>query len=139
MSPMEPGAKMPKPSERAKAAFAKLVPDEPQVTLRPMFGNLSAFVNGNMFAGLFGEELFVRLSDSDSAAIRKHGGHDFEVMPGRAMKGYVTVPATWLAKPGPAQGWIKEALEKTRELPPKSAAKKVPAKKTDKKRASPGR
>ena len=42
--------KMPKPSEQAKAAFTKLVPDEPPITLKPMFGNLAAFVNGNMFA-----------------------------------------------------------------------------------------
>ena len=53
--------KMPKPSEQAKAAFTKLVPGDPAITLKPMFGNLAAFVNGNMFAGLFGEDLFVRL------------------------------------------------------------------------------
>src|SRR6202165_4757820 len=94
MSPMEGGA-MPKPSDNAKAAFTKLMPDGPSVTMRPMFGNLAAFVNGNMFAGLFGEGLFVRLSDDDSAKVRKQGGRDFEPMPGRAMEGYVTVPRTW--------------------------------------------
>ena len=69
MSAMERGA-MPKPSEQAKAAFAKVVPDRPTVTLRPMFGNLAAFVNGNMFAGLFGEDLFVRLPEDESANSR---------------------------------------------------------------------
>src|ERR1700720_4403647 len=91
------GMSMPKPSEDAKAAFTGLVPSEPADTLRPMFGNLSAFVNGNMFAGLFGEDLFVRLPDDDSAHVRKVGGRDFEPMPGHAMKGYVTVPNTWRA------------------------------------------
>src|ERR1700716_3368429 len=105
---------MPKPSEEAKAAFARLVPGEPTVTMRPMFGNLAAFVNGNMFAGLFGEELFVRLSDDDSAKVRKLGGRDFEPMPGRAMNGYITVPSTWHSKPEAVQGWIKIALERTR-------------------------
>jgi len=38
--------KMPRPSEDAKAAFARAVPDEPAVTIRPMFGQMSAFVNG---------------------------------------------------------------------------------------------
>jgi TfoX/Sxy family transcriptional regulator of competence genes len=130
MSPMERGAKMPKPSEEAKAAFTRLVPGAPEVTLRPMFGNLSAFVNGNMFAGLFGEDLFVRLSDADSASIRKLGGRDFEVMPGRAMKGYVTVPGTWRSKPDAAKGWIKDALENTRQMPPKAPAKKPAAKRS---------
>jgi TfoX/Sxy family transcriptional regulator of competence genes len=122
--------KMPKPSEDAKAAFSKLVPAEPAVTMRPMFGNLAAFVNGNMFAGLFGEDLFVRLPDDQSAPIRKQGGRDFEPMPGHAMSGYVTVPTTWRSKPAATQTWIAAALVFARGLPPKvPAAKKTAAKK----------
>jgi TfoX/Sxy family transcriptional regulator of competence genes len=128
---MEGGA-MPKPSEQAKAAFTKLVPAGPSVTLRPMFGNLAAFVNGNMFAGLFGEDLFVRLSDEDSAKVRKAGGRNFEPMPGRAMTGYVTVPSTWRSKPADAKAWISTALDRTRQMPPKAAKAKTAAKKTAK-------
>jgi TfoX/Sxy family transcriptional regulator of competence genes len=79
---------LPKPSEQTKAAFQKLVPPDPAVTTRPMFGNLAGFVNGNMFCGLFGEDLFVRVSDEDQAKVRKQGGRAFEPMPGRAMTGY---------------------------------------------------
>ena len=118
MSPMTSGA-MPKPSDQAKAAFSKLVPGEPAVTLKPMFGNLAAFVNGNMFAGLFGEDLFVRLPEDESAQVRKQGGRDFEPMPGRAMKGYVTVPGSWRAKPDATVVWIHRALELTRKMPAK--------------------
>ena len=126
---------MPKPSEQAKVAFSKLVPAEPAVTLKPMFGNLAAFVNGNMFAGLFGEDLFVRLPDDESANVRKQGGRDFEPMPGRAMKGYVTVPSTWRTKPDPIVPWIKRALELTRKMPAKApAAKKSAANKPAKSR-----
>ena len=122
------GMSMPKPSEDAKAAFTHLVPAEPAVTLRPMFGNLSAFVNGNMFAGLFGEDLFVRLPDDEAEAIRKQGGRSFEPMPGHAMKGYVTVPSTWRSKPSATHHFIVSALAFTRTLAPKSAAgKKAPA------------
>ena len=123
---MSPGI-MPKPSEEAKAAFTKLVPDEPAVTMRPMFGNLSAFVNGNMFAGLFGEDLFVRLPDEQSAPIRKQGGRDFEPMAGHAMKGYVTVPSTWRSQTGATKRWIAASLAFTRDLPPKVPAAKKPA------------
>jgi TfoX/Sxy family transcriptional regulator of competence genes len=123
------GGAMPKPSEQAKAAFTKLVPDEPAVTMRPMFGNLAAFVNGNMFAGLFGEDLFVRLPDEQSASIRKQGGRDFEPMPGHAMRGYVTVPATWRAKPAATVTWITASLAFARGLPPKAPGKKAAAKK----------
>jgi len=100
MSPMT----MPKPSEQAKAAFQKLVPPDPNVTTRPMFGNLAGFVNGNMFCGLFGEDLFVRVSEDDQAKVRKQGGRPFEVMPGRAMTGYVMVAAGWQKKTRRAPG-----------------------------------
>jgi len=127
MSPMT----MPKPSEQAKAAFQKLVPPEPNVTTRPMFGNLAGFVNGNMFCGLFGEDLFVRVSKDDQARVRKQGGRPFEVMPGRAMTGYVMVPAGWQKKPDATGAWIVTALSWSRALPAKDkAARKAAPKKS---------
>jgi TfoX/Sxy family transcriptional regulator of competence genes len=128
LSAMKPGS-MPKPSEEAKAAFSKLVTDEPAVTLRPMFGNLSAFVNGNMFAGLFGEDLFVRLPGPEIEVVKKQGGRDFEPVAGHAMKGYVVVPSTWRTKPDPALVLIKRSLTLTRTMPAKAPKKKAPAKK----------
>ena len=122
---------MPKPSEQAKAAFTGLVPGDPAVTLRPMFGNLAAFVNGNMFAGLFGEDLFVRLPDDEAAPIKKQGGRPFEPMAGRAMTGYVVVPSSWQKKPEAVRVWIGRALTLTRAMPAKAkkpSAAKVPAK-----------
>lgn len=125
MGRMAPGY-LPKPSEEAKAAFSELVPDEPAVTLKPMFGNLSAFVNGNMFAGLFGEDLLVRLPEPEIAVVKKQGGRDFEPMPGRAMRGYVIVPSTWRTKPDPTVVLIKRSLALTRAMPAKAPKKKAP-------------
>ncbi len=124
---------MPKPSEQAKAAFQKLVPPDPAVTTRPMFGNLSGFVNGNMFCGLFGEDLFVRVSEADQAKIRKQGGRAFEPMPGRAMTGYVVVPTGWQKKPDATRALIVTALVWARTLPAKAsktAKKAVPQRAT---------
>jgi len=58
---------MPKPSEAEKQQFRSVVPDAPEVEVKPMFGNLGAFVNGNMFAGLFGPSFGVKLADGDRA------------------------------------------------------------------------
>lgn len=119
--------KMPKPSEHAKAAFTKLVPDDPAITLRPMFGNMAAFVNGNMFAGVFGDDLFVRVGDDHRAAILAGGGHDFEPMPGRPMRGYVVLGAGWREDRSAAERWIATALASTSTMPakqPKSAKSK---------------
>jgi TfoX/Sxy family transcriptional regulator of competence genes len=119
--------KMPRPSEEAKAAFARVVPDEPAVTLKPMFGQLSAFVNGNMFCGIFGDELMVRLPEDEIEKVKKQGGRDFEPMAGHKMGGYVVVPGNWRDKPPTAL--IKRALEETRKMPAKTAKTKAAAKK----------
>lgn len=114
---------MPRPSDDAKAAFRSALPDDSAVAVRPMFGNIAAFHNGNMFAGLFGEDLFVRLPEAEQAELIEQGGATFEVMPGRAMKGYVTVPPSWVSDPAAARGWILRSLELARTLPPKQPSK----------------
>lgn len=121
------GMKMPKPSEEAKAALARIVPDEPAVTLKPMFGQLSGFVNGNMFVGIFGEDLFVRLPEDEISAVKKQGGRDFEPVAGHKMGGYVIVSGNWRAKPPTAL--IKRALEVTRKMPAKTGKKATAARK----------
>ena len=121
------GGSMPRPSTEAKAAFQALVPDDPAVATRPMFGNIAAFVNGNLFAGLFGEDLFVRLPDDEQELVIKRGGSEFQPMPGRAMKGYVTVPPRWRQEPDSATVWITRALEWSRLLPAKEWSRRSPA------------
>jgi TfoX/Sxy family transcriptional regulator of competence genes len=111
---------MPKPSGDSAAAFAKLVPDDPAVTARPMFGNPAAFVNGNLFTGLFGDNLFVRVSDDEGARLRAAGGSDFAPMPGRPMKGYTVLPARWATDLTATRRWIDLSLEWSRALPAKS-------------------
>jgi TfoX/Sxy family transcriptional regulator of competence genes len=114
---------MPKQDPKAKAFFDSVVPtDHPGVTVRPMFGNTSAFVNGNMFCGIFGEDFFVRLPQHEIAKVKKQGGRDFEPMAGHKMSGYVMVPGDWRAKPPKAL--IKQALEETRKMPAKKPKKK---------------
>jgi TfoX/Sxy family transcriptional regulator of competence genes len=118
MSPMQKGA-MPKPGPAALAAFEALVPSAPGVTKRPMFGNRAAFVNGNMFTGLFGDDLFVRLPEPALRELIANGGRPFEPMPGRAMKGYAYVPQGWVNDDTKARELVAEALAHTAALPPK--------------------
>ena len=128
MSPAPRGPmKMPKPSEQSKAALARVVPDEPAVTIKPMFGQMSGFVNGNMFIGIFGDDLILRLPEEEIARVKKQGGRDFEPMAGHKMGGYVVYEGDWMAKPPNAL--IKRALEETRKMPAKKpkAAKKASA------------
>ena len=84
---------IPKPTDADKTRFESLVPDDPRVEIKPMFGNLGAFVNGNMFMGLFGTDVGVKLDDTARAALMKAGGGPFGPAE-RPMGGYISLPAT---------------------------------------------
>jgi len=47
-------ARSPKSDDASKEAFRELVPDDPRVSVRNMFGSLAAFAGDQMFMGLFG-------------------------------------------------------------------------------------
>jgi TfoX/Sxy family transcriptional regulator of competence genes len=63
---------------------------------KKMFGYPAYFINGNMFAGIHSNKLFIRLSEADIADIKKNFKDvtSFEPMPGRPMKGYIVLPKT---------------------------------------------
>ncbi len=77
-----------------------MVPDDPRVVVKPMFGNLGAFVNGNMFAGLFGDRIGVRvLDDARRAELAATDGAGPFGPEERPMGGYVAAPAAWSGEP----------------------------------------
>ena len=66
--------KIPKPTEADRERFTGLVPDAPHVEIKPMFGNLGAFVNGNMFMGLFGSDVGIKLPEDDQQRLLAEPG-----------------------------------------------------------------
>ena len=109
---------MPKPSDADRQRFTSLVPEAPGVEVKPMFGNLAAFVNGNMFMGLFGSEIGVKLPPVEAEGLRaEHGAGPFGP-PERPMGGYVTLPASLF---GTAEGTsaVAAALEHVSAAAPK--------------------
>jgi len=113
---------IPKPSGADMDRFRSIVPDDPRVEVKPMFGNLGAFVNGNMFMGLFGADIGVKLAPPDSELL---GGVDGAGPFGpaeRPMGGYVTLPPTFIGKPD-GERWVARALDYVGALPPKAKKK----------------
>ena len=107
---------MPRPTEADKERFTDLVPSAGNVEVKPMFGNLGAFVNGNMFMGLFGSDIGVKFSPADQEPVRAAGGGDFGPAE-RPMGGYVSLPPS--AGPDQTREWIATALAQVASLPPK--------------------
>ncbi len=88
-----------------------------------MFGNPSAFVNGNLATGLFADGWFVRLPEDEAAELLAvEGARPFEPMPGRPMRGYVVLPVAIVSDRTALEAWIDRAIAHAETLPPKPGA-----------------
>lgn len=92
---------------------------------RKMFGYPAYFINGNMFTGIHGEKLFLKLSDSDIKKLMKDNPEVtfFEVMKARPMKGYVVLPKSLYSKPSLFNEWLQKSIEYVSSLPSKQKKK----------------
>jgi hypothetical protein len=104
------------------AIFEAVFPGPPAVA-RPMFGFPAAFVNGNLFMSLHQDHLVLRLPEGPAQELLEIlGGERFEPVPGRAMTGYYTVPASMTAGANDVaalEPWVTRAFEHAAALPPK--------------------
>ena len=113
------GARSSKSDPADKEAFRALVPDDERVTTRPMFGSVAAFANGYMFMGLFGPDLFVRLSPAERETQSAAAWQGLEVMPGKTMGDYLVAPFDWRTRDDEVRAWGHRALNYVCGLPPK--------------------
>jgi TfoX/Sxy family transcriptional regulator of competence genes len=119
---------MPKSSDADRDRFRALVPDEPGVETKPMFGSLGAFVNGNMFMGLLGSDVGLKLDEADRTALLAEPGAGPFGPSERPMSGWASLPRDWTADQ--AKPWVGKAHAGSALLPPKQprarASKKKP-------------
>jgi len=109
--------RMPKHSDVDTARFRGLVTDAPGVEVKPMFGSLGAFVNGNMFAGLFGTDVGVKLDEDARAELAAVEGSGPFGPAERPMSGYLSLPASY--DDAEASAWVDRAREYVATFPPK--------------------
>ena len=109
-----------KPSKDLVETFDRAVASFPSAERRLMFGMPAAFLNGNMFACLFGEGMVLRLPDAPrDELMAKEGGGPFEPMPGRRMREYALVPPHMSRDAAELDRWLARAFEYAQTLPPK--------------------
>ena len=108
--------KMPKHSDEDKARFRDLVPEAPGVEVKPMFGSVGAFVNGNMFAGLFGTDIGVKLDEESQGRARGHR-RERAVRPGGAADGRLPVDAGVVHGRARRRTWMERARDARRHVP----------------------
>lgn len=105
------------------AIFDAAIAGRPGVKRSQMFGYANAFLNGHMLAGLFQDQMMVRLSEADRAKAIEAGGAIFEPMKGRPMREYVVLPPQTVADKRKLTGWLKRAVAYVDTLPPKKPKK----------------
>lgn len=71
-----------------------------------------------MFAGVFGEEVFIRLGEADHAEANHAGAKPFQPVKGRTMKEYATLPTALLGE-APLKAWLEKSYKYASSLPEK--------------------
>ena len=116
--------KIPRLDPITKTFLESILPEDERLHLRPMFGNVAAFLNGHMFSGTLGETVFVRLSEEGrKELLALPGASPFEPVKGRAMAEYVTIPKAWRKSPEKARGWVGRSVAWVETFPPKERGK----------------
>jgi TfoX/Sxy family transcriptional regulator of competence genes len=84
-----------------------------------MFGNLGAFVHGNMFMGLFGSQIGLKLRPDDAEVFLGIDGAGPFGPADRPMGGYVALPPLFSGT-DEAHRWAAAALEHVAAMAPKT-------------------
>lgn len=103
--------------------FARALEGVPGAQPRKMFGYPAAFVNGQMFTGLFADRMFLRLDEAGREEMRRLGGGPFEPMPGRPMREYAVVAPAVLRSKVKLDAWLRRSFEYAASLGPKPSAR----------------
>ncbi len=114
----------PSPAELIER-FGTVLGRFPELEQRKMFGYPAAFLaDGHMVTGLHGSSWIVRLGEAGADELRAAGGADFEPMPGRPMKGFLSLPTDIVADDEALAAWISRAAAHAATLPPKKPKKR---------------
>ena len=88
-------------------------------TEKKMFGGLAFLLDGNMAAGISGDELMVRLSPQDGdAALEEPHTRPFD-MTGRPMRGWILVAGDGLDDDKQLAAWVDRGVAHAASLPAK--------------------
>jgi len=108
-------------AEHLGNAVARFHPEK-----RKMFGHVAHFINCNMFAGTFGDEIFIRLSVDDRKNLLAEcdeAAH-FEPIQGRPMREYIVIPESIHGDPQIFEAWLIKSNAYVASLPPKEKKRK---------------
>jgi len=112
------------------ATFESVAPGGPEAEPKTMFGYPCAFVHGNMFMGLMGDQFILRLPHEDRAKLEAAGGAPVQGPQGRVMREYLALPPSVLGDSEALASWVSRGYGYAAALPAKlPKQRKVPKRK----------
>lgn len=100
--------------------FKNLMSDQSGIELRSMFGYPCAFINSQMFTGLFADSMIIRLPETERKQFQTlDGASPFEPFPGRPMKEYSVIPGKMIESPDELKTWLAISMDYAASLPEK--------------------
>lgn len=106
--------------------FNGALPKHPDAQPRKMFGYAACFVNGNFFAGMYEDNIIVRLPDGLKEKFPELAdAPGFDPMGnGKGMKDWWPVPSSIVADAGKLTDFLAATFIEVHQLPPKAPKKK---------------
>ena len=109
-----------KPSPGLVALFHEHLPDDPRIEHRKMFGLPCIAVHGNMAAGVFQDQIFLRLPPAARAELESvYGPLPFSPIEGRTSRNYMILPDDLVADEGTLANLMAETVDYVAGMPPK--------------------
>ena len=109
-----------KPSPELIRILEEAAEPFPAVERRKMFGCPAYYINGNMFTGVYGLQLFLRLPPEMRAELQDTlDAKAFEPLAGRPMKEYMSLPLAVVSDTAALDEWMRRSVEFVSNMPPK--------------------
>lgn len=106
-------------NEGLAADIHALLADRPHVVAKKMFGGLGFILNGNMAVAVLGNDLLVRVTPEQFAALQAEPHVKLFDMAGRVSRGWLVVTPSGLAADEELQRWVARGVAVAESLPPK--------------------
>ena len=105
--------------EQLAQRVRKVVATADGISERKMMGGLCFMVDRHMFAGVHGDDLFVKMEPEQiEQALRRKHTQRFKIG-ARTTRAFVLVQAPGVATARSLRSWLEPALDRARNLPPK--------------------
>jgi TfoX/Sxy family transcriptional regulator of competence genes len=106
--------------EELAGRIRELISEEAAVTEQKMFGGLAFLVGGNMAVAASGQGgLLVRVDPEESDELVASTGAEVMEMRGRAMRGWLRIPADDVKAHDALSAWVDRGASYARSLPAK--------------------